>query len=410
MDDEYSDRIFSQKEIKDLKELLLYQKLGYPNYENWVEDTIKDVIDSKKKAFGLFEKELVGDGVIRITASDTVELKNFYIHPDFRGKGNGPKLLKCIEDYCSEHSYSQIQVDAYIDETSTVGFFIKHGFEFQARGDFYGTGNESYLLVKKLPPKFIGGYDWIDISKWTTEKLWDFKLIKEINKNCYLYKRSEDNLDINCSVLIIDNLDKEIDKKTLQSFYELDDRFGMSYCFAPFFSEESKIFAKEKGIELIDHDKLERLTGLDLPKSYDEIAGFIVAIKPEFFNELLEKEDRVFIRGGTIPNGVEKGQVLLFYVAAPISGVKGHSIIQHLICDDPDDLWEKHSIQSAFSDDEYKTYTGGKNCVTAFSFDKIEEIAAPIGINKVREILNGFNHQTGQKITVKEWKKLYEML
>lgn len=406
----YPDRIISKEEIEKLKKFLLGQKLDYPNYEDWVEKTVEEVKIGVKKAFGLFVGKLVGDGVIRITASRTVELKNFYIHPDSREKGNGTKLLEYIEDYCKKHGYSQISIDAYVEESTLVNFLIKNGFNFQARGDFYGKGKESYLLIKKLPPSYIGGYDWIEISKWVIERLWGFSLVKELNNNCYVYKKSEDGLKINCTFLIIDDLDNKVDEKRLKSFFQMDDRIGMLYCFAPFFSDEADKFAIKKGIALVDIDELEELSSLELPRSYGEIAGFIVVIKPKYFENLLEKKDRVYIRGGRIPNRVEKGQILLFYASSPITGIKGHTIIQNLTCEDPDSLWKKYSRQSAFTDGEYKTYSEGKTDVTAFSFDEIEELSTPINIDEIRRILGGFNHQTGQKITVKEWKKIRETM
>lgn len=167
----YSDRIISEEEIKELQELLLSQSLEYPDYDKWVEKTIREIKEGKKHAFGLFAGELGGDGVIRATASGTVELKNFYISSEFRGAGNGTKLLSYIENYCVERGFTQIQVDTYVREIDTVGFFLKKGFEFQSRGDFYGRGAESYLLVKKLPAKYIGEYDWVAISRWVMERL-----------------------------------------------------------------------------------------------------------------------------------------------------------------------------------------------------------------------------------------------
>jgi len=121
----YPDRIISKEEIQELKDLLLSQDLDYPNYARWVEKTIRKIKEGNKRAFGLFAEKLGGDGVIRVTASKTVELKNFYIRPEFRKSGNGPKLLDYIENYCIERGYTQIQVYAYVSEIDTVRFFLK---------------------------------------------------------------------------------------------------------------------------------------------------------------------------------------------------------------------------------------------------------------------------------------------
>ena len=406
----YPDRIISEEEIQELKELLLSQDLGYPDYAGWVENTVKEIKDDKKHAFGLFAGKLGGDGVIRVTASGTIELKNFYICPEFRKSGNGPKLLDYIENYCIERGYTQIQVDAYVSEIDTVRFFLKKGFEFQSRGDFYGEGNESYRLVKRLSAKYIGEYDWVAISKWAMECLWGFKHGKKlVGRECYLYDKSDNGMNIISTVFINAGLDNKVDKEQLQLFHETEVVKGILFCFAPFFTDSANDYADEKGITLIDHDKLEELSGSNLPKSSEEIEGLIAVIKPEYFNKLVEKEDRVYIKGSGIPAGVDH-RVLLFYVTSPIKGIKGYAMIKSLSSGEPNDIWEKYSRQSAFNEGEYKTYTEGKSTVTAYSFEEVKEMSECIDLEKIREVLGSFNHQAGQRITVSDWEKIREIM
>jgi predicted transcriptional regulator/GNAT superfamily N-acetyltransferase len=409
----YPDRIISSKEIEDLRQLLLFQKLDYPDYEKWVEKTITEITSGEKKAFGIFSDKLGGDAVIRTTASKTVELKNFFLLDEFRGNkplSNGVKLLGYVEDYCREYGYSQIHVDAYIDDLRTIGFFVRNGFEFQARGDFYGKNKESYLLIKKLQPRYIGVYDWIDISIWVMKRLLGYTPIKKIKENYHFYKKTEKGLEIASTVLIIDDLRKKVDERRLKKFIGYPERIGMPYCIAPMFSEDAKKYAKEIGIVLIDHDKLEELSGINLPISYSETAGFIVVIKPQYYNDLLKRGDRVYIRDGQIPRNIEKGHILLFYVTAPISGIKGYTSIENISCDTPKKIWSKYNRQSAFSEDEFKTYSVGKQCVTAFTFDKIKQLTKDIDVEVVRSIVGGFNHQTGQKINIEKWEKLKDLM
>ena len=372
-----------------------------------MEKTIREIKEGKKQAFGLFAGELGGDGVIRATASSTVELKNFYIRSEFREAGNGTKLLSYIEDYCVERGYTQIQVDTYVSEINTVRFFLKNKFEFQARGDFYGRGAESYLLVKKLPAKYIGEYDWVAISRWVVERLWGFDYERELTeRRSYIYRKSDSGMDITATVIIDEKLDEEVDKERLQSLHETEVVKGTSFCFAPFFSKSAIDYAKERGITLVDHDKLEELSVLSLPKTSEDIAGLIVVIKPKYFDNLVENQDRVYIRGGEISQGIERGQVLLFYVTSPIMGIKGYTTIKSLSNREPNEIWRKYSRQSAFTDEEYQTYTEGKSIVTAYSFEKIEKMTVGIDLEKIREILGNFNHQAGQRISVGNWDKI----
>jgi GNAT superfamily N-acetyltransferase len=231
---EYPDRIISNEEINELKNFLLSQNLDYPNYPNWVEKIIKEIYDGKRYAFGLFSEGLRGDGVIRVTSSGTVELKNFYLAADSRGKCNGKKLLDYIEDYCVERGYSQIQVDSDVSDVNTVNFFLRHGFEFQSRADFYGRGKDSYLLVKRLPLNYIGEYDWVSITKWVLEKKWDFRLEKEIEpRKCYIYNKSDRGMNISATVNIYESFGADITETDLQNFNESGNAKGIIFCFGP---------------------------------------------------------------------------------------------------------------------------------------------------------------------------------
>jgi predicted transcriptional regulator len=100
----------------------------------------------------------------------------------------------------------------------------------------------------------------------------------------------------------------------------------------------------------------------------------------------------------------------LFYVTSPVRGIKGYAIIKNLSSGEPSDVWKKYSRQSAFEEDEYKTYTEGKSTVTAYSFEEIKEIPECIDLEKIRKVLSGFNHQAGQKITVSDWEKVREII
>lgn len=405
---EYPDRIISKEEIDELKKILISQNLDYPNYTNWVKKIVDEISDGKRYAFGLFSGEVLrGDGVIRVTSSGTVELRNFYLAPDSRKKGNGTKLLNYIEDYCVERGYSQIKVDSDVSDVNTVKFFLRHDFEFQSRADFYGRGKDSYLLVKKLPLKYIGEYDWVTITKWVLEKLWNFRLEKEVEtRKCYIYNKSDKGMNISATININDSFGANITEKYLQKFYEDGNAKGLLFCFGPSFTEEAEAYAEEKGITIINRNELEGLTGYVLPKSNEDTAGLIVSIKPEFYENLKNAEDRVFIKGGPIPNTVSSGQVIVFYVTSPSMGIKGYAKIMDISSGSPTDIWEKHSRQTAFSEQEYTTYVQGKPIITAYLFDCVKEMDRTLDLETVRSILGKFNHQAGQKITISEWEGL----
>lgn len=87
-------------------------------------------------------------------------------------------------------------------------------------------------------------------------------------------------------------------------------------------------------------------------------------------------------------------------------GYPDYTMIKSLSSGEPNDAWEKYSRQSAFKEDEYKTYTEGKSTVTAYSFEEVTEMPECIDLEKIREVLGSFDHQAGQRITVSDWEKI----
>ena len=400
--------ICSELKKESLDTFLRCQNLKYPNYDKWVSETITQIDSGEKNAFGFFTsaQEIAGDGIIRITASKTVELKNFFIQENYRKQGNGRLLLEYIEDYCIENGCTQIHVDMPIDEYPTIIFFIKNGYEFQARGDFYGRGKESYLFVKKLQIKYIGEYDWVKISHWTMNKIFGYNFVNEIDDKCFYYSKLNNDTELMTTMCICDDLDLEIGIENFQDLLKTLNIKGNLFCFASRFSGKLMQYAEESGITLVDHDKLEELSGLTLPTSSKDIAGLVVVIKPEYYEKLVSNKDRVFIQGKGVPNDVKENQILLFYITSPIQAIGGFAQIRKITEDNPSVIWKKYGRQSAFTDEEYYAYTEGKSIVTAYSFEKINQFSNEINLNSIRDIIGSFNHQAGQRISTEVWRLL----
>ena len=163
-------------------------------------------------------------------------------------------------------------------------------------------------------------------------------------------------MNIFATVNINESFGADITETDLQKFNDSGNMKGILFCFGPSFTKEAEAYAKENGINIINRNELESLTGYVLPRSYEDTAGLIVSIKPAFFENLKNNKDRVFIKGGPIPHTVASGQIIVFYVTSPSMGIKGYAKIMDISSDSPDEIWAKHSRQSAFSKEEYMIY------------------------------------------------------
>jgi len=301
---------------------------------------------------------------------------------------------------------SQIHVDMPIKSHDIIKFFIKNHYEFQARGDLYGQGKESYLLVKKLPMKYIGDYDWKAICQWVMNRIFEYDLVGEIDNNCFLYSKNISGVNLFATMFANDDLDHTNDDNSLRTFIKSVQIKGNLIYFAPYFNSSAIEYATENGITLLDRNKLEELSGFSLPTSSKDTAGLIVVIKPEYYEKLINNKDRVFIKGGRIPNKVEKNQNLIFYITSPIQAIGGFTQIKNITSGNPVEIWKKFSRQSAFTDMDYKTYTESKSFVTAYSFEEIKKFVKPVSLDSLRKSIGSFNHQAGQRISTEEWGKI----
>lgn len=57
-----------------------------------------------------------------------IEPDNVVIHPDYRGKGIGEKLMQWIYDYAKEQGCVASELNCYVSNHKGVAFWMKEGF------------------------------------------------------------------------------------------------------------------------------------------------------------------------------------------------------------------------------------------------------------------------------------------
>ena len=124
--------------------------------------------------------QLVGTCILKPPdLSSTVEIKNLYIHPDYRESGCGTMLYKEVEQYCGRSGASRIRVELPGSEIATLSWLLGRGFALShTRTSTYVPADTTYHLEKLLPPYYQG--DWFDLeelAKWVIIHLYGFSLI-----------------------------------------------------------------------------------------------------------------------------------------------------------------------------------------------------------------------------------------
>ena len=87
--------------------------------------------DDGRSGFWLaeFGDVLVGMVGAQRTSDDSAELRRLRVHPDFRRRGIGTRLMEHALVFCRHHDYLKLTLDVRIDREPAIALFNKFGFE-----------------------------------------------------------------------------------------------------------------------------------------------------------------------------------------------------------------------------------------------------------------------------------------
>lgn len=143
--------IDSEKDVFRLEGFLLSQSLGYPNYSDWVERSVHEILMGYKQAVLAFsEGRLVGDLVYQPHKElpDTLELKNLRMHPLLRGRGFGYFMIRQAE--VENAGFSQVVCDVRASQIDVVNLFRHSKYKEVFRAPLYNSSEEDIVFAKSL--------------------------------------------------------------------------------------------------------------------------------------------------------------------------------------------------------------------------------------------------------------------
>jgi len=100
-------------------------------------------IDTLKYVVVAYEKDKpVGCGAIKEYAPDTLEIKRMYTSPECRGNGIGTRVLRELETWAAEMSYSKCILETGRKQVEAVGLYKKNGYRIIPNfGQYVGIEN-----------------------------------------------------------------------------------------------------------------------------------------------------------------------------------------------------------------------------------------------------------------------------
>jgi GNAT superfamily N-acetyltransferase len=128
-------RLIPREEIYSIIPLL--QILNQNMSETVLRDRLEEMISQGYECVGVFDEDkLIGiSGLWVLTKyyiGRHIEPDNVVIHPNYRGKGIGEKLMNWIEEYAKSKNCIALELNCYTLNESAHKFWFKQGFEVLA--------------------------------------------------------------------------------------------------------------------------------------------------------------------------------------------------------------------------------------------------------------------------------------
>ncbi|QWU14842.1 Acetyltransferase (GNAT) family protein [Paenibacillus sophorae] len=92
----------------------------------------------------------VGCGAIKKLDEEHVELKRFFVEPEFRNKGIARMIMQRLEEEAANQGYKGIKLETGDQQTEAIGFYKKNGYGEIERFGEYADCRSSLCFEKKL--------------------------------------------------------------------------------------------------------------------------------------------------------------------------------------------------------------------------------------------------------------------
>lgn len=119
----------------------------------WSRESFERELSSNRVAHyfvAIHEDRIIGFVGIWIIFQEA-QITTIAVHPDFRGKKVGEKLLDFVIDYCLKNHVKNIILEVRVSNTIAQNLYYKKGFKkVGLRKWYYKDGEDALVMVKKL--------------------------------------------------------------------------------------------------------------------------------------------------------------------------------------------------------------------------------------------------------------------
>jgi predicted transcriptional regulator len=110
----------------------------------------------------------------------------------------------------------------------------------------------------------------------------------------------------------------------------------------------------------------------------------LVSVRPRYAESILRGNKTVEVRRSFSSKWL--GSRVAFYASAPVSSLVGEAVIEHLVEDAPDKIWNHFCGSLGCTKVEFDAYTAGANKVFALVLSDIRTYVKPLALNAARDL------------------------
>ncbi|MFD1773034.1 GNAT family N-acetyltransferase [Paenibacillus rhizophilus] len=122
----------------------------YPPEEVYLVDFEDPYVNDIYFIVAYLDSRPVGCGAIKKLDEDHVELKRFFVEPEFRGRGIARMIVQRLEEEAAHQGYQGIKLETGDQQTEAIGFYKKNGYGGIERFGEYADCPSSLCFEKKI--------------------------------------------------------------------------------------------------------------------------------------------------------------------------------------------------------------------------------------------------------------------
>jgi len=115
----------------------------------------------------------------------------------------------------------------------------------------------------------------------------------------------------------------------------------------------------------------------------------IISIRPEYVKKFISGEKTVELRSRRV--NLAPGARLWIYTTLPKGRFEVLAVVDNVVSDSPEEIWERFGIYMAISEETFRHYVNGSKCVSAIVTKSIHQFPIDINLSDLKSQVPDFH-------------------